>query len=145
MGWSASRLGLQKAALEEKGRCVQSIVATRVERAAVKRVAAALGDHVDLCTTVAANIGAGDTGLHTELLNRVSHIEQVKRPIDLRVVVADAIEGVIVRLAAHACNRKCGDLRAGCARDGSGSKQSQTQKITVEERQALNRSRVDGV
>src|SRR5262249_12083371 len=87
--------------LQEVVVCVQRFVAPNIKKGPMVLVASALGDNADLRPRIAAHLGAGNAGLHVELLNRVRNVEISKRAIHLRIVVVDAVKREVVRLCTH--------------------------------------------
>src|SRR5947199_7420386 len=81
------------------GLSVQGIVAEEFEQGAVIRVAAGLGEHVDLRALMPELRGV-NTDLNFELLNGVDGRKD-DIAIEIRVGVIDAVEGVVVEHEAR--------------------------------------------
>ena len=82
--------------------CIRVVVTQEIERGSVIRIAAALGDHVDLGRVVTV-LGRIDAGLHLHFLNGVDRGLDHKA-VEVHVGIVDAIERVVVvhdALAAH--------------------------------------------
>src|ERR1051326_836661 len=82
----------------EAGECVrlsvESVVAEEFEQGAMIRVAAGLGEHIDL-SALMPELGRVNTDLNFELLNGI-YGRKDDVAVEIRVGVIDAVEGVVV-------------------------------------------------
>ena len=97
----------------------------------MKRIGAGLGDDGYLGAAAASDIRAGNAGLNIKLLDGIRQVEQIEGTVNLRVVVAHAVQGVVVRLSPHTSHRKTHHLSPWSALYRSGGRERQSQNIAA--------------
>ena len=141
----AAELVLPKVVAPAAGRQNQSrvehIVAYELERAAVTRVLARLGEHVDQATHGPSGFG-GEAVVHdAKLLDRLLRDSRACRAVE-GVVVVEAVDRDIVQLPAKSCERDAG-LDQRCVQIRASARHIRGQERKVEEVPAVHRQRRD--
>src|SRR6185503_4382285 len=85
----------QARALQKERSCIERIISGVVEERSMISIAATLRNHPYLCAATSPSIRPGNTCFYAELLHRIGEPEQIERTADVRIIVADPIEGIV--------------------------------------------------